>query len=65
MNYRVFIRIKGTPELWGMEVSTNDIESIIPSVKEYMEIFDVDWKIIYMSEIHKNMQFDYTDINLN
>lgn len=64
--YRTFVSVKGSPELWVIDVETDQLYGIAYGIKEYMSNFKVDWEIISVNKIDlKKIDVYIEDINLN
>lgn len=51
--YRTFVSVKGIPELWVIDVETDEVIGIAVGVYKYMENFDVDWEITSVGKLDK------------
>lgn len=44
--YRTFVAVKDDPNLWVIDVETNEYFGIAVGVYQYMLSFNVDWEIV-------------------
>ena len=64
--YRTFVSVKGLPELWVIDVETNQWLGIAYGVYEYMSQFDYDWEVVSVGKMNqKSVDVYVEDINLN
>lgn len=64
--YRTFVSVKGIPELWVIDVETDQLFGIAYGIKEYMSDFKVSWEIVSVNKIDtKKIDVYIEDIILN
>lgn len=64
--YRTFVSVKGLPELWVIDVETNQWLGIAYGVYEYMSQFDYDWEVVSVGKLNpKSIDVVVEDIILN
>lgn len=64
--YRTFVSVKGLPELWVIDVETNQALGIAVGIYEYMQQFDYDWDIVSVGKLNpKSVNVVVEDIILN
>jgi hypothetical protein len=64
--YRTFVSVKGLPELWVIDVETDQLIGVAYGVHEYMSQFDKEWEIVSVSKIDpKKIDVYFEEISLN
>lgn len=64
--YRTFVSVKGLPELWVIDVETDQTIGIAVGIYEYMSQFDYDWDIVSVGKLNpKSIDVVVEDIILN
>lgn len=64
--YRCFVEVKKSPQLWVIDVETNQLYGIALGIYEYMSNFDVEWEIVSVGRLNlKKIDVLVEDIILN
>ena len=64
--YRTFVSVKGLPELWVIDVETDQLFGIAYGIYEYMQQFDYDWDIVSVGKLNpRSVDVVVEDIILN
>jgi hypothetical protein len=64
--YRTFVSVKGIPELWVIDVETNEPFGIAYGLYEYMSQFDHEWELVSIGKLNpKSIDVVVEDIILN
>ncbi len=64
--YRTFVSVKGLPELWVIDVETDQLIGISYGIYEYMSRFDYEWEVVSIGKLNtSNIDVLVEDIILN